>query len=577
MLRGKRAVVGMLLSFMTGGLLVGGLVLIGQPSSLVPPAHADAAQPKPPQGTPPTPWLKGTTDEKFAQIERHLRGLDVTMAEIGYRYSELLLAGKTRNWEYAQYQTEKIEFSLRLGVERRPKRAKSTEPFLKDSIPPVMEAIKAKNGEKLDVALKGLHVGCIQCHRAENVLYMGQLFATIQPTPPATAKAIQEYKNKLTPDYLRGADRSQGRLVFSKDCATCHRLFGEGTDNGPDLTGLQRSNLDYLLTTIIAPNAVIGHDYQAIVVVTKKGLTITGLVKHEDQKTLTIQTPTEKVIIPKEEIEERSVSKVSFMPEGILQKLSDEQVRDLIGYLQGPIQVPLPPAKKLDMDPKKSKPKTLLIEPGELQKKLRQPGLRILDTRPQAEYAKGHVPGAIPVDVKSWQDLGKKESGFHDAKVWGEKVGQLGISHDSQVVVYGSNLTDTARIWWTLKYLGVQNVTILNGGWQLWNKEKQATDTEPTKIDAVKFEPKLQDDRMEEIDSLKKAVQSGKATVVDARSADEFTGKEIRGKRGGHIAGAKHLEWKELLAEDGRFKSPEQLRQLFRQRGITPDQTAVTC
>jgi putative heme-binding domain-containing protein len=135
-------------------------------------------------------------------------------------------------------------------------------------------------------------------------------------------------------------------LVFSKDCANCHRLFGEGTDNGPDLTGLQRSSLDYLLTTIIAPNAVIGHDYQAIVVVTKKGLTITGLVKHEDQKTLTIQTPTEKVIIPKEEIEERSVSKVSFMPEGILQRLSDEQVRDLIGYLQGPSQVPLPPAEK---------------------------------------------------------------------------------------------------------------------------------------------------------------------------------------------------------------------------------------
>src|ERR1019366_2776764 len=149
-------------------------------------------------------------------------------------------------------------------------------------------------------------------------------------------------------------------------------------------------------------------------------------VKHENQKTLTIQTPTEKVIIPKEEIEERSVSKVSFMPEGILQRLSDEQVRDLIGYLQGPSQVPLPPADKQDKNSKKRETKTMLIEPGELQKRLQQTGLRILDTRPQAEYAKGHIPGAVPVDVKSWQDLGKKEGGFHDAK-WGEKVGQLGI------------------------------------------------------------------------------------------------------------------------------------------------------
>jgi thiosulfate/3-mercaptopyruvate sulfurtransferase len=73
----------------------------------------------------------------------------------------------------------------------------------------------------------------------------------------------------------------------------------------------------------------------------------------------------------------------------------------------------------------------------------------------------------VPVNVKSWQDQGKKEGGFHDAKAWGEKVGELGITHDSHVVVYGSNLTDTARIWWTLKYLGHQNVAILNGGWQL--------------------------------------------------------------------------------------------------------------
>ena len=93
----------------------------------------------------------------------------------------------------------------------------------------------------------------------------------------------------------------------------------------------------------------------------------------------------------------------------------------------------------------------------------------------------------------------------------------------------------------------------------------------------MKFEPKFQADRLEEIDSLKKSLRSGKVTVVDARSKDEFTGKDVRGKRGGHIPGAKHLEWKELLAEDGRFKTPEKLGELFRQRGIHPAQTAVTC
>jgi putative heme-binding domain-containing protein len=319
------------------GILAGVALSRGWPSRGA--AEASAREEKPKESS----WLAGTTEEKFARIEKHLRGLDVSMAEIGYRYGELLSAGKTRNWDYARYQTEKIDLSLRLAIERRPKRAKSAKPFLDESLPDVVRAIKTKDGPTLDAALAKLGGGCIQCHRAENVLYMGHLFATIQPTPPANARAIQEYKKKLTPNHLRHANRSRGRLVFSKHCATCHRLFGEGTDNGPDLTGLQRSNLDYLVSRIIDPNAVIGHDYQAVSVGTTKGQTFTGLVKQEDQKTLTIQTGTDKVIIPKKEIEERSVSKVSFMPEGILQTLSDEQVRDLIGYLQGPDQVPLPP------------------------------------------------------------------------------------------------------------------------------------------------------------------------------------------------------------------------------------------
>jgi hypothetical protein len=136
------------------------------------------------RGTPETPqnaggkakeqapgWLSGTADEKFAQIERHLRGLDVAMAEIGYRYGELLVASRGRNWEYAQYQTEKIDVSLRLALERRPKRVKSSQPFLKEDLPRVLDAIKKRDGPQLDQALVRLHDSCVQCHKAENVLY----------------------------------------------------------------------------------------------------------------------------------------------------------------------------------------------------------------------------------------------------------------------------------------------------------------------------------------------------------------------------------------------------------------------
>jgi putative heme-binding domain-containing protein len=129
-------------------------------------------------------------------------------------------------------------------------------------------------------------------------------------------------------------------LILRKPGGDAKNLVVGGLNSMPK--GVQRSNLEYLLKTTIDPNALVGFDYQTVVVVTKDGLVISGLVTQEDQNAATIQTATESVTISKDEIEERSVSKVSVMPEGLLQKLSNEQVRDLIGYLQGPDQVPLP-------------------------------------------------------------------------------------------------------------------------------------------------------------------------------------------------------------------------------------------
>ena len=143
------------------------------------------------------------------------------------------------------------------------------------------------------------------------------------------------------------------------------------------------------------------------------------------------------------------------------------------------------------------------------------------------------------------------------------------------MVVYGDRLSDTARIWWLLKYVGVENAAILDGGWRRWVKQGRPMEKSVPKVAATALKPKFQLDRLEEIDSLKKSLRVGNVQVVDARSTDEFTGKDVLDKRGGHIPGATHLEWKELLAQDGRFKTREELRALFRQRGILPDETAV--
>lgn len=219
----------------------------------------------------------------------------------------------------------------------------------------------------------------------------------------------------------------------------------------------------------------------------------------------------------------------------------------------------------------------MLIKGAALQSKLREPGLRLIDARPQADYAAGHLPGAVWADEKAWLAQGKKEGGFRDAKAWSELIGPLGVGPDTRVVVYAANLPDAGRVWWTLKYLGVRDVALLDGGWPLWAKEGRPVEVAVPKIARVAFEPTFQADRLEELEGMKQAVKSGRVAILDARSADEFTGKDVRGKRGGRIPGSKHLEWKELVEADGRFKSPEALRTLFRARGIDPGQAAVTC
>lgn len=220
---------------------------------------------------------------------------------------------------------------------------------------------------------------------------------------------------------------------------------------------------------------------------------------------------------------------------------------------------------------------TLLVQPAALSRMLEEGQPLLLDTRPQEAYTQGHIPGAIRVEVKSWQEQGRKPGGFRDAPAWATLVGALGITQQSRVVVYGDQLPETARVWWLLKYLGLKEVAILDGGWAAWRTAGLPTSTAVVQATATTFMPDFQANRLEEIESLKSAVTAGKARVVDARSGDEFTGKDVRGKRGGHIPGSTHLEWKDLLDQDGRFLSAPALRDLFKRKGIAPEDTLITC
>jgi putative membrane-bound dehydrogenase-like protein len=171
---------------------------------------------------------------------------------------------------------------------------------------------------------------------------LGKVWGTIRPAAQEKITLLARYKALLTPDALQGADRSRGRLVYARTCGACHRLFDEGGNIGPELTGSQRTNLDYILENLLDPSSLVAGDYQVTLLETKDGRLLTGTIKQENDRAVTVQTQNELVIVPKDEIQTRSRSPLSMMPEGLLAKLKEEEVQDLIAYLGGPSQVPLP-------------------------------------------------------------------------------------------------------------------------------------------------------------------------------------------------------------------------------------------
>ena len=151
-----------------------------------------------------------------------------------------------------------------------------------------------------------------------------------------------KYKALLTDAYLAKADVSRGRALFERSCTLCHMLYGSGGNVGPDLTGSNRANLDYILAQIINPSEIMQEAYHLVVVTTRDGRTVSGIVAAEDAQQLTLRVIGQDTVLAKSEIQSREKLPISMMPEGLLKALSDEEVRDLISYLRTTSQVPLP-------------------------------------------------------------------------------------------------------------------------------------------------------------------------------------------------------------------------------------------
>ncbi|KAA5539716.1 c-type cytochrome [Roseiconus nitratireducens] len=152
----------------------------------------------------------------------------------------------------------------------------------------------------------------------------------------------KKYRDLLTRQSIADADASRGRALYQANCGNCHQLFGTGGEIGPAITGANRTDINYWLENILEPQALIGRAYQMTSILTVDGRVVAGIVTEENEDAVTIQTATEKVILPRDEIEQSVASDASLMPQGQLEPMTEQQVRDLFKYLMSPKQVPLP-------------------------------------------------------------------------------------------------------------------------------------------------------------------------------------------------------------------------------------------
>jgi putative heme-binding domain-containing protein len=169
---------------------------------------------------------------------------------------------------------------------------------------------------------------------------IGEVWGTARESSAEKAKLIADY-TKLIGLKAPAVDVTLGRAVFAKTCSQCHTLFGAGGKIGPELTGSNRANLEYILSNVLDPSAVMAKEYQPSVIVTADGRVVTGIVKAQDGVALTVQTANELVTIPRDEIDEMQTSTQSMMPDDLLKQHSPAEVRSLIAYLAAAAQTPM--------------------------------------------------------------------------------------------------------------------------------------------------------------------------------------------------------------------------------------------
>jgi thiosulfate/3-mercaptopyruvate sulfurtransferase len=235
--------------------------------------------------------------------------------------------------------------------------------------------------------------------------------------------------------------------------------------------------------------------------------------------------------------------------------------------------------------------KNWIVETSWLAEHMQSPDLIIFDGSwhlpteerdAKAEYLAEHIPGALFFDIDDLVDEKSPLPHMLPTTIkFSSRMKKMGVGDGMRIVVYDTHgLFSAARVWWTFRAMGHQDVAVLNGGLKKWKAEgRPLEDGPPIPRTSRHFTPLLNGSLLSDIDDMKSYVGKKNMQIVDARPKDRFEGSEPEprpGLRAGHIPGSVNVPSGSILNEDGTLKSKEELVALFRDAGIDPREPVVT-
>jgi thiosulfate/3-mercaptopyruvate sulfurtransferase len=196
----------------------------------------------------------------------------------------------------------------------------------------------------------------------------------------------------------------------------------------------------------------------------------------------------------------------------------------------------------------------------------------------QSGYPEGHVPGAVYVSPVAIRDGKAPPTFLPTPAAFEEMMATLGIGDDTRVVVYDERGgIYAARLWWILNYFGHQNVALVNGGWLKWTAEHRPTSTDVPAPRSARFTARPQPKWVATAADVVGAIGKAGVTIVDARTAAEIEGTDLRNiRRGGFVPSSVPVYWEDLLDLPQRtFKSADELKKIYEAHGILPSQEVI--